>query len=428
MPTGLTAAPSNPQLRFPHPGFEPATPSEGDSWQDLPPPPPPTPPEASRRTAAVPGPRPPPSATSLSSRRSERRSSPLGAWNAQGLRSPPPPVRSLIGRGAPSLKRRGSSRDHLEAAGHECIIRDTSDYESPLAIADLVSSENFEAAFGIHVCKAGRLLQGSRVPFGIIFGGTDINEDAKCGEKSRAMGAILDEARFAVSFTEAMKETAAAYWPHIRSKIHVQSQGIVTVHNASFNWKKFLQSAEILHDNDHLYLFLLICGLRRVKDPLYLVDAFSDWHRKESSVHLIIIGPAVDPEFAEEVKEKVQRADGVHLLPAIPQEDLHTVTENCFAVVNSSISEGMSAAILEAMDLKVPVLARNIPGNAAIITHKTTGLLYSSPQEFVQLSQSLIKDPVLQRAIAARAKEYVTQHHSWDEERKTYQNLVLKLQ
>ncbi|KAL8180220.1 UNVERIFIED_CONTAM: Glycosyltransferase 1 domain-containing protein 1 [Gekko kuhli] len=86
-------------------------------------------------------------------------------------------------------------QDHLEAAGHACLIRDTSDYESPLAVADLVSSENFEAALGIHVCKAGRLLQGSRVPFGIIFGGTDINEDAKCGEKSRVMGAILDEAR-----------------------------------------------------------------------------------------------------------------------------------------------------------------------------------------------------------------------------------------
>uniref|UniRef100_A0ACB8FZ64 Glycosyltransferase 1 domain-containing protein 1 n=1 Tax=Sphaerodactylus townsendi TaxID=933632 RepID=A0ACB8FZ64_9SAUR len=87
------------------------------------------------------------------------------------------------------------------------------------------------------------LWAGSGIPFGIIFGGTDINEDAKCEEKSRVMGAVLDEARFAVSFTEAMKETAAANWPRSRNKIHVQSQGIVTAHNLSFNWKKFLQSA-----------------------------------------------------------------------------------------------------------------------------------------------------------------------------------------
>lgn len=36
--------------------------------------------------------------------------------------------------------------------------------------------------------------------------------------------------------------------------------------------------------------------------------------------------------------------------------------------------------ILQAMDLDIPVLARNIPGNAAIIKHKETGLLFSTPQ------------------------------------------------
>lgn len=32
------------------------------------------------------------------------------------------------------------------------------------------------------------------------------------------------------------------------------------------------------------------------------------------------------------------------------------------------------------MDLGVPVLARDIPGNAAVVQHEVTGLLYSSPQ------------------------------------------------
>ncbi|XP_053225995.1 glycosyltransferase 1 domain-containing protein 1 isoform X4 [Podarcis raffonei] len=287
-------------------------------------------------------------------------------------------------------------QDHIEAAGHSCALMDISSCKSPLAVSNLISSENFEAALGIHLYKAGRLLQGSGIPFGIIFGGTDINEDAKCDEKAKVMGRVLEEARFAVSFTESMKEAAAVYWPRARNKIYVQAQGIVTTCNASFNWKRFLQSEE--------------------------------WHREEPSTHLIIIGPAVDPLFAEEVKEKIKRADGVHLLQEISQEDLHALVKKCFAVVNSSISEGMSATILEAMDLNVPVMARNIPGNAAIIAHKTTGLLYSNPQEFVQLSKSLIGDPFLHKEIVMKAKEYVTKHHSWEHERKAYQNLVLMLQ
>lgn len=32
------------------------------------------------------------------------------------------------------------------------------------------------------------------------------------------------------------------------------------------------------------------------------------------------------------------------------------------------------------MDLEVPVLARNIPGNAAVVEHGVTGLLFSEPQ------------------------------------------------
>ncbi|KAM4763403.1 glycosyltransferase 1 domain-containing protein 1 isoform 5-T6 [Cyanocitta cristata] len=236
------------------------------------------------------------------------------------------------------------------------------------------------------------------------------------------------ETRFAVAFTVKLKELAAAEWPDARKKIYVQSQGIKTAPSETFDWYRFLQNAAIPVNTDRLHLFLLICGLRRVKDPLYLVEVFSDWHRKDPSVHLGIIGPAVDPVFTSEVKEKVKRAPGVHLLPELPQEELHAAVRRCFAVVNSSISEGMSAAILEAMDLEIPVLARNIPGNAAIIKHKETGLLFSNPQEFVVLSKSLMNDPIMEKEIITRAKDYVKKHHSWEGERKTYQNLVLRLQ
>uniref|UniRef100_A0A673VRM0 Glycosyl transferase family 1 domain-containing protein n=1 Tax=Suricata suricatta TaxID=37032 RepID=A0A673VRM0_SURSU len=225
------------------------------------------------------------------------------------------------------------------------------------------------------------------------------------------MGKVLEEARFAVAFTESMKEVAETQWcvralrsglletagqtarqsrglslaqpvgqPHARSKIYVQSQGVVTVPNAAFNWNTFLHQSGINQSADNLYIFLLVCGLRQVKDPLYLVDAFSEWHREEPNVYMVIVGPEVDPVFTREVEAKVQRTLGVRLVGEMPQGDLHAALKNCFAVVNSSVSEGMSAAILEAMDLEVPVLARNIPGNAAVVKHEVTGLLFSDPQ------------------------------------------------
>ncbi|KAM4855346.1 LOW QUALITY PROTEIN: glycosyltransferase 1 domain-containing protein 1 [Urocitellus parryii] len=335
-------------------------------------------------------------------------------------------------------------RDHLEAAGHVCILKDAFDFESPSEISDLIVAENLEAALALHLYRGGRLLQGHQIPFGIIFGGTDLNEDANHREKNEVMGRVLEEARFAVAFTESMKEMAQTQWkarqisgtvthmvhvqPHAKDKIYVQSQGIATIPNAAFNWNSFLQRSEINQNADNLHVFLLICGLRQVKDPLYLVDAFSEWHQEEPNVYMVIVGPEVDPVFTREVKARVKRASGVRLMGEMQREDLHAALRNCFALVNSSVSEGMSAAILEAMDLEVPVLARNIPGNAALVKHGVTGLLFSDPQEFVQLAKRLIRDPALEREIVAQGRAHVQRYHSWQAERETYQHLVGKLQ
>ncbi|XP_073744952.1 glycosyltransferase 1 domain-containing protein 1 isoform X5 [Callorhinus ursinus] len=238
-------------------------------------------------------------------------------------------------------------RDHLEAAGHVCLLKDAFDLESSSETAQLIKAENLEAALALHLYRGGRLLQGHGIPFGIIFGGTDLNEDVNQREKNEVMGKVLEEARFAVAFTESMKETAQTQWPHARGKIYVQSQGVVTVPNAAFNWNTFLHRSGINQNADNLHIFLLVCGLRQVKDPLYLVDAFSEWHQEEPNVYMVIVGPEVDPVFTREVKAKVKGAAGVRLLGEMPQEDLHAALKNCFAVVNSSVSEGMSAAILE---------------------------------------------------------------------------------
>uniref|UniRef100_A0A8C5L3H6 Glycosyltransferase 1 domain containing 1 n=1 Tax=Jaculus jaculus TaxID=51337 RepID=A0A8C5L3H6_JACJA len=319
-------------------------------------------------------------------------------------------------------------RNHLEAAGHVCILKDASDSERASDIASLIMAENLEAALALHLYRAGRLLQGHGIPFGVIFGGTDLNEDANHREKNEVMGKVLEEARFAVAFTESMKEIAQQQWPHAKGKIFVQSQGIATTPNSAFNWDSFLQKLEITQSADSLYVFLLICGLRPVKDPLYLVDAFSEWHQEAPNVYMVIVGPEVDPVFTKEVKARLRRATGVRLIQEMSQGDLHTVMKSCFALVNSSISEGMSAAILEAMDLEVPVLARNIPGNAAVVEHGVTGLLFTDPEEFVQLAKKLISDPTLEREMVANGREYVKRHHSWHAERETYQRLLTKLE
>uniref|UniRef100_A0A4W2HZL9 Glycosyltransferase 1 domain containing 1 n=1 Tax=Bos indicus x Bos taurus TaxID=30522 RepID=A0A4W2HZL9_BOBOX len=264
------------------------------------------------------------------------------------------------------------------------------------AAAAACGSYSWRCSGGTRATQSPPSASGNGIPFGIIFGGTDLNEDVNQGDKNKVMGKVLEEARFAVAFTESMKETAQRQWPHAKDKIYVQSQGIATVPNTAFNWNTFLQHSE--------------------------------WHQEEPNVYMVIVGPEVDPVFTREVKAKVKRTPGVRLIREMAQEDLHAVMKNCFALVNSSVSEGMSAAILEAMDLEVPVLARNIPGNSAVVKHEVTGLLFSDPQEFVQLAKRLVSDPALEKTIVANGREYVRKYHSWQEERQTYRQLVRTLE
>ncbi|XP_023682785.1 glycosyltransferase 1 domain-containing protein 1 [Paramormyrops kingsleyae] len=316
-------------------------------------------------------------------------------------------------------------RGHIESAGHTCVLRDVADFKSPGDVEALMKREPpCEGVLAIHLYKGGQFLLGCQAPFGVIFGGTDLNEDVKDNKKLAVMEQVLKKARFAVAFSHKLKEVAELLWPTQSSRVHVHPQGVETRVAMGFNWDDFLRSAGVSAIAEDLRVFLLVCGLRRVKDPLYLLEAFSEWHAQDQSVILIIIGPKVDPVFAGEVEESLRRSTGVFLAEERSQEELHAALRRSFALVNSSVSEGMSAAILEAMDLEVPVVARDVPGNAAIVRHEGTGLLYSTPQEFVALSQRLLGDRRLAEHMVRNAKRYVSEYHSSLAERTAYQRLV----
>jgi len=46
----------------------------------------------------------------------------------------------------------------------------------------------------------------------------------------------------------------------------------------------------------------------------------------------------------------------------------------------------LTHTVMQAMDLGVPVVARDIPGNAAIVENGQTGLMYNTPEVFQSYS------------------------------------------
>uniref|UniRef100_A0A8C1ZSR3 Glycosyltransferase 1 domain containing 1 n=1 Tax=Cyprinus carpio TaxID=7962 RepID=A0A8C1ZSR3_CYPCA len=230
-----------------------------------------------------------------------------------------------------------------------CVIRE---FCSASDVSSLMTQEpRFEAALAIHLFKGGTLLLDARVPFGVVFGGTDVNEDVKDEHKRAVMEEVLRKARFAVAFTDKLKE---------RAEVLLICQGCLNVTLLSCVLGVCTKKVE------NLCVFLLVCGLRRVKDPLYLLEAFAEWHSQNPLVVLIII---------------------VYLAADLSQEELHA---------------GMSAAILE-------------------VCLESNNLIEF---EFVSLSRKLLDDRRLQERLVRNGKNYITACQNPMKERITYQKLV----
>lgn len=73
--------------------------------------------------------------------------------------------------------------------------------------------------------------------------------------------------------------------------------------------------------------------------------------------------------------------------------------KEAFLVLNSSISEGMSSSILEAMALGVPVLVRNNKGNLSFVKEGENGLVFSCKEDFELQYRRLIEEKGLRERL-----------------------------
>lgn len=141
-------------------------------------------------------------------------------------------------------------------------------------------------------------------------------------------------------------------------------------------------------------VFLLPAGLRPVKDVLWAADAAEAAARRLAETRrlcgdgtrlkgesasspafaLAVVGPALDAAYASLVSEKARAcspsAGGAGAFASagpVPRGVALEYMRAAAGVLNTSASEGQSGAMLEAAAAEAPVLARDIPGNRALL-------------------------------------------------------------
>lgn len=151
---------------------------------------------------------------------------------------------------------------------------------------------------------------------------------------------------------------------------------------------------------------------RRQKGLHYFIDAVSEFARTKQNVKAIIIGRGSEEPILVDHIRKNNMQNEIKIFNNIAN------TEPCYRMmdifISTSLWEGMSYSILEAMASKTPVIATDIPGIRDVIKNEENGILVP-PKDVENLARSISRmyeDLALREKLGRNALRSVIKRHN----------------
>lgn len=167
------------------------------------------------------------------------------------------------------------------------------------------------------------------------------------------------------------------------------------------------QSLQLADDQPTL---LQVARFHPVKDHATALHAFAHVHAAIPRAVLLLAGDGPQRHAMREQADELGVAHAVRFLGV--RRDINDLMAAADAFVLSSLSEGLSVTLLEAMAAGLPIAATDVGGNGEVVEHGSTGLL--SPRgDAAQLARHLmhlLRDPALRRAMGAAARQRLLDH------------------
>lgn len=220
---------------------------------------------------------------------------------------------------------------------------------------------------------------------------------------------------------------------YLASTVKIRRKSLATIINGVDSNKftplnskeKYARRLELGFDPDAMIIGT-ICRLDPIKNLNTLIDSVPSISRNIPNCQIVIVGDGLEEK---RLRERVRRlnidtkvvfsgrvADVERLLPVF---DLY---------VNTSISEGTSVTILEAMSCGLPIVASSVGGNVKLINN-SNGVLF--PFDRADLFQesiiSLLNNPKALESMGRQSRDSVKQRFSFDQVVEHYTKLYLAL-
>jgi glycosyltransferase involved in cell wall biosynthesis len=165
-------------------------------------------------------------------------------------------------------------------------------------------------------------------------------------------------------------------------------------------------------NQDGIFEILQIGSLHWKKGQVYLIKAIAHLRDQGVPVRLRIIGEGDERTILEKEIERHQLESIVELMGAKTQDEVAKLLPTADCYVQSSVSEGIPVAIMEAMACELPVVATDITGIPELVLSGETGMLVP-PKDIEALSNALqfIKEnPELAKQMGKRGRIWVQEN------------------
>jgi glycosyltransferase involved in cell wall biosynthesis len=272
-----------------------------------------------------------------------------------------------------------------------------------------------------HILHASRFIKWKKEndfslnrPYLVTMGGTDINIDLQ-ESMDDEMFSFLDQSAFITVFTQDSKEKVKRLFPGWYDKTIVIPQGIWLPWNTGPIKQEMLPR------------ILLPAGLRPVKDVLHVVPALDELIYDYPNMRFSILGANLDEGVYHRVSVEAAQRSWMSYAGVVPYEVMKVWYEQAQVVINTSLSEGQSLSLMEAMALGRPVIARKNEANLDLIKHECTGWLYETMDEFKEAVHSIVNNSSLREKVIQQAKNWITENASPSKESSTYINLYKQM-
>ena len=249
----------------------------------------------------------------------------------------------------------------------------------------------------LHAYRAGLpwLATGlaERLPFTVTLTGTDLYGGIDHPVEGPVIRDVLTRAGAIVSQNPVAVETLRAWEPRIAGRVRYLPPGILLGREPC----RPLREGWV---PEPAPLLLHPAGLRPVKGNLELLELLDSLAAEGLRFAAGFCGPVLDEDYGRRFFGALEGRPWARHLGTIPAAAVASGLGQADVVLNHSRSEGLPNALVEAAALGRPILARDIPGNAAVVMPGSNGFLYRDDRAFLEHARALIRDPDLRRRLS----------------------------